>query len=390
MCATLAAPLQLAIVEDNPVHRETYRNMILCDDERHTVDVYPDGQSLQEVKAELSRYDCLLFDIKLPDVNGIELSKEIRATYPYLPIIFITAYSSDSEALRTLADGAEDYLPKGEYNQILFMRSIRYAIERKKYQLETQRLSRDLEQQKALNAQQKEFVSMVSHEFRTPLAIIGSSIQLIERYLDDEARAKGEKHVRKIQQGVSRLTGLIDNALCFTRLEEGRIHFQPVSLDLCKLLEETLDNFRQIFPDYTFTLYCDDFSDGFSGDPVILDHVFYNLLSNAVKYSRDHVHEVSVTATREQGACGGVRIDIADKGRGIAPQDMAKIGERFFRAKNSIGTSGSGIGMYIVKRLLEMHGGSLSLESEPEQGTTVSIFLPGGGTAEASQAEGGA
>lgn len=371
---TTSKPLHIAIVEDNPVHRETYSNMVLFDSQSHQVETYADGKSLLDDIEKLDEYDCILFDIKLPDMNGIDLSKRIREKHPHIPIIFITAYSSDDEALSTLSYGAEDYLPKGEYNQTLFMRSIRYAIERSKHRIEQLKLQEDLLHQQELNAKQKEFVSMVSHEFRTPLAIIGSSSQLLARKIDT-ADEKAHAHIHKIDSAIKRLISLIDNALCFTKLEEGKISFNPESMDIKALLESVIEAFQMMHPDYRFELHADGLPGEVTADSEALEHIMFNLLSNAVKYSHGFTQEVSVHASTDKNS-GAIEIRVSDKGRGIAKDELDKIGERFFRADNAIGTSGSGIGLFIVNRMLSLHGGKLSVESEQNNGCRVTITIP--------------
>lgn len=375
MSDKVQTPLYVAIVEDNPVHRETYSNMILIDSDSHRVDTFADGQSFRDEIDRLDEYDCILFDIKLPDVNGIELSKEIAQIHPHLPMIFITAYSTAEEALEVLADGAEDYLPKGEYNQTLFMRSIRYAIERKRHKIESMRLYSELQQARALNAQQKEFVSMVSHEFRTPLAIIDSSAQLLRKRFQGDEYEPMRKHLGKVEHAVARLLGLMDKALCFTRLEEGKIKFCPNMIHSQEFFGDLLEEFKLIYPNNEFEVVGDELPEEFVGDSAIIEQVLSNLVSNAVKYSRSISKRITIE-NRLDPFRDQLRISVIDYGRGITPACIKHLGERFYRAENSIGTSGSGIGIYLCKQLLELHGGALEIESELEKGSRFTLVLP--------------
>lgn len=231
-------------------------------------------------------------------------------------------------------------------------------------------LADSLNAEKALREEQRQFLRMVSHEFRTPLAIIDRAAEMIGMILDKPPEAVTKRLVN-IDEGVRRLVSLIDRFLATERFESGVLQIERIDIaDLLADVERHFDGMEaarrlrfQIAGDLPF----------YRGDPDMLATVLINLTDNALKYSPDP-SEVTISA-RMEGA-SAVIITVNDNGIGIPAEDLSQIGRRFFRASNTVTTTGTGLGLYNSRCLLDYHKGTLHLHSCETNGTTATIRLP--------------
>jgi signal transduction histidine kinase len=244
------------------------------------------------------------------------------------------------------------------------LRESNEALARSKTRAETA-LLRETE----AKAQLRQFLSMVSHEFRTPLAIIDSSAQML-RLRIEKSEPSSIQRLDTIRGGVQRLLGLIDTCLADEQLESGRIVLHEKTFDIGPMIEVTLAHYRVAAATH---LYRSSVTPGLTvwGDPGMVALVINNLVGNAVKYSAAG-SEVTVTAAAD-GA--DVAISVSDRGIGIPADDLPYIFERFHRAANSKGIPGSGIGLHMVRQIVEMHGGTVTVESRPKAGSRFTVRL---------------
>ena len=236
-----------------------------------------------------------------------------------------------------------------------------------------------LEKEKELNALQRQFVAMASHEFRTPLTIIDNTAQLLKRGADKVTPEMAIKRSERIREAVHRMTQLMDSTLSAVRMQDGNVEVKIHECDLANVINTVVLHQQEIARNHDIA--CDVSALPFSiqGDPEALTQVFTNLLSNAVKYAPD-APEICVTASVEGD---DVLIAIKDSGIGIEADALSKVGERYFRANTSTGIAGTGIGLNLVKMLVEMHDGTMQVESTEGEGSTFTIRLPIDGPAEA-------
>jgi two-component system, OmpR family, sensor kinase len=230
-----------------------------------------------------------------------------------------------------------------------------------------------LAEEQRLMLLQRNFVSMASHEFRTPLAIIDGHAQRLismrERLTADELADR----VRRIHNTVCRMTQLIDNLIGSARLLDGRadLFYQPTQVDLAALLREVCALQRELTPEAEIrdrvapSLFV-------AGDASLLGQLFGNLLSNAAKYSPDG-GLIEVTAARD-GAHAAVTIE--DHGIGIPDNDRQRVFERYYRGSNTSGIVGSGVGLHLVETIVNLHKGSIVLDSREGEGSRFVIRLP--------------
>ena len=234
-------------------------------------------------------------------------------------------------------------------------------------------LRKSLEKEKELNTLKSRFVSMASHEFKTPLSSILSSAALIARYENADQSADRNRHVERIKSSVTHLNNILTDFLSITRLEEGQ--FVPV---ISRFLLETVLNELSSEADQMLKkgqkLICSYDLEHLEmqSDKNILRNILYNLISNAIKYS-DEGKSIHCDVRLEENK---VVIQIRDEGVGIPLGDQKHIGSRFFRASNAVNVPGTGLGLNIVIAYLHALKGDLAFESEPGTGTTFTISLP--------------
>ena len=232
-------------------------------------------------------------------------------------------------------------------------------------------LSEALNKEKELNEIKSRFVSMASHEFRTPLSTVLSSASLIGKYTQSEDQEKRDKHIRRIRDSVKHLNVLLEDFLSLGKLEEGRIKAEAVTFNVREFLAEVVDEMNLILkPQQTIQTSCEG-TPTFHTDSRLLRNIIINLLSNAIKFSP----EGATIRLQLQNANGELRLSVKDQGMGISEEDQQHLFSSFFRAKNVVNIEGTGLGLHIVKRYVELLNGAISLQSELNAGTTFTIVL---------------
>jgi two-component system OmpR family sensor kinase len=231
-----------------------------------------------------------------------------------------------------------------------------------------------LAEEQRLTQLQRNFVSMASHEFRTPLAIIDGHTQRLismrNRLTVDELAGRAHK----IRSTVRRMTQLIDNLIGSARLIDARmeIYYHPTRVDLLALVRDTCQLQRELTPDAQIVEPLSEQRLVVYGDASLLSQLFGNLLSNAVKYSPDG-GPILVTVA-QQGA--QIAVVIEDHGIGIPEADRERVFERYYRGSNTSGIVGSGVGLHLVMTIVDLHGGSIALDSREGEGSRFTIRLP--------------
>lgn len=258
-----------------------------------------------------------------------------------------------------------------EKNIISFVAGqIALAIERKRAESD---LRAALAAEKELNQLKSSFVSMVSHEFRTPLEVILSSSNILDRYLDRLPPEKRAAQLRAIRKSVHRMNDLIDDVLLLGKFDAGALTCQPVPLDLaafCRRAANEIESASSRTGVVQFNPM--DINGDACADEGLLQHILTNILGNAVKYSPPG-RAVEFTLSRRDMDAEFV---IRDRGCGIPAADQARLFTAFYRGSNVGKTSGSGLGLVIAKRCVDLHGGTIRCESREGEGTTFTVTLP--------------
>jgi signal transduction histidine kinase len=241
-------------------------------------------------------------------------------------------------------------------------------IERQKVQVE-EALFRERE----LNGLQRQFVAMVSHEFRTPLAIIDGNAQRLLRRADQVRPERLRTILGTVRRSVGHLVELMESVLAAARLESGQIEMQPSHFSLSDLVREVSGSYAELHRDRRIVLDIEALPDQLFADAKLIRQVVSNIISNAIKYSPD---EGRIWIGGFVDDAGRAVLSVRDEGVGIPLAEQEKLFERFFRASTSTGIAGSGIGLHLAAHLVQMHGGVIDVESAEGEGATFFIRLP--------------
>ncbi len=234
-------------------------------------------------------------------------------------------------------------------------------------------IRKSLEKEKELNELKSRFVSMASHEFRTPLSTILSSVSLVQKYDSPENEDKREKHIIRIKSAVNNLTGILNDFLSLDKLETGKVENNPVEFDVVKFAEEMTEEMQAVAKKGQSVIYKHSGKNTIVvADKHILKNILHNLLSNASKYSGEGT-EVSFNTFSDKTK---LKIEIRDNGIGIPEEEKQHMFERFFRAKNAVNIGGTGLGLNIVKKYTELLNGEIGFESKAGEGTTFTLIIP--------------
>lgn len=242
----------------------------------------------------------------------------------------------------------------------------------------TIQLREALKHEQEMRKMQNEFVALVSHEFKTPLQIIDSTRELVGRKIRnhniiDESL---NKSLERIKSGVQRMNGLISSVLNLAKIEsgEGTIKLERSPFNFKNLVNEIIEKNSTLTTGKNIKIICriDEIDREFNGDSKLIDHSITNIVANAIKYSKNN-STVKILAKSNDKK---VALRVIDEGIGIPQEDVSSIGKKFFRAKNATAVPGTGIGIYLTKHFVEMHGGEIVIESKIDVGTSVTVILP--------------
>lgn len=229
-----------------------------------------------------------------------------------------------------------------------------------------------LEKERELSELKSRFVSMASHEFRTPLSSILSSANLIGRYEKTEQHDKREKHVNRIESSVRNLTMILNDFLSLEKLESGKVLLNPTQLEVADFMQQIIEEVSLTIKGNEKIIHTHNGNSQLVADEHLLKNILINLLSNGVKYSKEGQNVELLTENID----GLLKIQVKDYGIGIPLTDQKNMFTRFFRANNVTNIQGTGLGLTIVKRYLDLMEGKIWFESEEGKGSTFFVEIP--------------
>ena len=235
-----------------------------------------------------------------------------------------------------------------------------------------QELSEALDQEKQLSEIKSRFVSMASHEFRTPLSTVLSSASLLSKYTNAEDQDKRDRHIGKIKTSVKHLNDILEDFLSLGKLDEGKVDTNINEFDLEEFIAETTEEIKGLLKKGQKILYRHSGDTVVYTDKKLLKNILINLLTNAIKFS-DEGSPVEITSNTTGLVA---EVTVSDKGIGIGEEEQEHLFSSFFRAKNAMNIQGTGLGLHIVKRYLDLLNGNVHLQSELNKGTTVTFQIP--------------
>lgn len=427
----MAAPLRILIVDDSPEDREVYRRMLSADPEHSyellEAELGEDGLDI----AMTENPDCLLLDYRLPDVDGLEFLIRLREKVR-VPVIVLTGQGNESVAVEAMKGGAQDYLLKGAVTRQGLQSSVRNAIEKVALQREVEERTAELaranqalqtmygelevlvrqrtaelsrandelkkeiavrqwaEEERArllireqelrhqaedANRMKDEFLATLSHELRTPLNAMLGWAQVLRLGKVDEAAAA--RALETIERNARVQAQLIADLLDVSRIITGKLRLDVQAVELPSIIEAALDSVRPAADAKGIGLdvRLDPLTSPVMGDADRLQQVIWNLLSNAIKFTPQD-GQVQVRLRLDGGSA---EVQVSDTGAGIRPDFLPYVFDRFRQAESTITRShgGLGLGLSIVRHLVELHGGSVAVQSEGEgKGAVFAVRLP--------------
>jgi len=364
--------LKVAMVDDEEPLGQAVRR-IVAKYQVHVTDVGIDvaytcthfmtGEQFLESVAGGAEFDLLLLDLKLPGLSGLDILTELSRQGRGLLTIMITAYATFETAVQATKLGAYDFLPKPFSPE-----ELRYAVRKATDQLIISREARRLAEEK--RQVRFNFISVLAHELKAPL-------NAIEGYLKILQADEPPERLQMIDRSLIRLDGmrkLIFDLLDLTRIESGQKQRNFATVDVRKIAQAAIDLFapeaaaRKI----GITLRAPEPVE-MVADASELEIVLNNLVSNAVKYNRDG-GSVTVALERKDEA---VKVQVADTGIGLTPEESAKLFTEFVRIKNedTLKILGSGLGLSTVRKLAQLYGGEAAVRSEKGSGSVFTVSL---------------
>lgn len=374
------AAAKILIVEDEMVSAMSLA-ADLEDLDYEVVETATSGEEALQFAAQLQP-DLILMDINLiGSMDGIEAATEIRQRFN-IPVVFLTSYSDSATLQRARLTGSFGYLLK-PFKTPEVRASIEIALS--KYQEELS-LAEALKQAESNSQKQWQYLAIAAHEMRTPLSIILLAKDLLESGEGKLSPEKSAKYFERIHKAIDSMSQSIDNALAIGQLEANKLIFNPTPIDLdafCGELTEELGSRTQSIFNIIYQIQpALESSQPQSAlnrfmpvlDRSILQQILSNLLSNAVKYSPEG-GDIILSATSSSYQ---VTFEVQDRGIGIPAEHIEKLFQRFERANNVGKIKGTGLGLNIVKSLVDLHGGEINVESEVGKGTKFTVTLPSG------------
>jgi PAS domain S-box-containing protein len=283
---------------------------------------------------------------------------------------FVVAFISDVSLRKVTEENLKNYseeLEKQVADRTVILQEVIVELEKTKNEVH-QALQKEIE----VNEMKSRFVSMASHEFRTPLATILSSLSLVKKYGDQNETENQLKHIQKIKSSISHLTDILNDFLSVSKLEEGKVNNSIEHFNIKEFIEEVISDMESLCKWGQVIHY------GHKGDEFILldkklmRHILFNLISNSVKFS-DEKTEIKIIT---ENLANEFKLSIEDQGIGISEKDQIYLFERFFRATNALNVTGTGLGLNIIKNYIELMNGNISFKSVENEGTTFYLNFP--------------
>ena len=360
------AKFKVLVIDDEAAMRDSCR--MILEKEGFDTDTAENGLIGLE-KIEADRPDFVIIDLKMPRISGQEVLEKVREIDRDIIPIVITGYATVESAVEAMKKGAYDFLPKPFSPEELRI-IMRRGLERKRLIRETKKLR---EEKKLM---EENFITMVSHQLRSPLVAIVQYFEIILAGMVGDLEDKQKEMILKAKKRSEGLLNLINDWLNIARMNGGQIvnNLKPTSLE--EILSKIVEFLQPVAKEKNVTIKHVKTSgdDVILGDPESLEQLFVNLIANAIEYNRSD-GSVSVSLGDLEDS---IQVDIEDTGVGIAPEHISRIFDQFYQIDRSkrTGDKGSGLGLTIVKKIAEAHGGSIQVSSELGKGSVFTVIFP--------------
>ncbi len=366
----------ILIVDDK--HENIIALKRILDKHQFEVDSALSGEEALK-KVLKNNYDLVLLDVQMPGLDGFEVAESISgySKTKDIPIIFLSAVNVNKQFIsKGYASGGRDYMVKPFDPDVLILKIKTYI---KLYEQTTalqnmqQVLVEEIEFRKQAERTKDEFITMASHELKTPLTSIKGYMQMVERSFDRDLKEDAKKYLDRTRQQLEKLNILIDDLLDTSKITSGKLDFRNGVYDADPIIDNAVDIIRQTYPSHTI-IKTGLANAKIYGDQLRIEQVILNYLTNAIKYSPNSseiLFDVSRLSDDE------ILINITDSGIGIPKDKQADLFTKFYRVEESSNRfQGLGMGLYICAEIIKRHHGRYGVDSEPGRGSSFYFTLP--------------
>ena len=323
-------------------------------------------------------YVLIILDVQMPEMDGFEVAEAISgySKAKETAIIFLSAAIANVNLItRGYSSGGLDYISKPVDMNILLLKVKTfyriYEQSRALNEMQT-KLLEEIEFRKEAERKKDEFISIASHELKTPMTSIKGYIQLLERSLDKEDLETTRVRLHKVQNQVEKLNLLVADLLDISKIESGKLKFNKKYFSFDKILDHIIEVMQQANPEVEF-LKKGQITTEIFGDEMRIEQVIINFITNAIKYSPDS-DEVHITSELRGDE---IYFSVKDFGIGMAKEHQQQIFDKFYRVEEtSERFQGLGIGLYICQEIIERHEGKIGVNSEPDEGSEFYFTIP--------------
>lgn len=312
--------------------------------------------------------DIILLDNKLPGIQGVEVLEYVKKKLYDIVVVMITSYASLELAVKATRDGAYDFIPKPFTPQ-----ELRSSIENITKQLFLKRMTQKMNKEGKLIRFQ--FLSVLSHELKAPINAIEGYVKMMEERQFGENIAAYQEMIDRTLERIKGMRSLIMDLLDLTKIESGKPVQNLQSINITKIAQISIDTMRPYAIQKDVDIYLNTKEQVImEADPNEIEIIFNNLISNAVKYNRNG-GRVDVFVESKDNS---IILQVSDSGIGMTDEEKSRLFQDFVRIKNpkTKNITGSGLGLSILKKIVDMYHGEIEVQSIPDKGTTFILTLP--------------
>lgn len=374
--------LKILIVDDDDVDRMAVRRALKT---AGVEIVLTEAVDCKSAIAELKNtaFDCIFLDYRLPDRDGLSLVNDLRQDSVRTPIVVLTGQGDEQIAVDLMKAGATDYLPKSKVSPDRLSRILRNAV--RLYRLE-QEAETAKQQQEQLSRQREDFVYRLTHDLRTPLVAADRMLTLFKQDAFGEVSPDMTEAIAMMIHSNQNLLQMVNTILEVYRHDAGHKTLSFSACDLQPIIQAIITELQPLAEEKGLSLTMQVDPDGTGhpmsvmGDRLELRRLFTNLIGNAIKFTDAGSIEVCITSSSGDDPqhtlldTPWVTVEIKDTGSGISLEDQESLFERFRQGENK--RSGSGLGLYLSRRIVEAHQGAIAAQSEPGKGSVFTVCLP--------------
>lgn len=356
--------VRVLLVEDDPSDRELILHAV---DNGGSVVEYDVVQTAEQFTALIrkNRYDAILADYRLPGWNGMETVEILRREGLDIPVVLVSGALGEQKAVECIKQGAADYVLKDHLARL--PASLRRVIEEKRLREENRRTQEELARS---NRDLEQFAYVASHDLQEPLRMVAMYTQLLAERYQGQLDESADKYIHYAVDGALRMQALVQDLLAFSRV--GRAGTDLRKIETHEAVENALKNLQGAIQESDAKISRGDLP-VIVADRTQIVQLFQNLIGNAIKFRGAHPPQIEITAEREESSW---RFSVQDNGIGIAAEHVDEVFGIFKRLHTRAEYPGNGIGLAICKKIVEQHGGTIWVESQPKKGSAFRFTIP--------------